>query len=218
MNPYCRKTLRWAIASLVLATLTTNLALAETAQEILEKVKKKYDSINDAELKFSQRLTFELSKQEQAAEGTLSIKKQNKYRFETANRLVVTDGVTVWSYSPLNKQVVIDKFKLDERTLTPEKVLTAAPKDYYASAVGTEKIGKTETRMLKLVPKDEDSIVRTMKMWVDETTWLIKRVEIVDIDGKHTTYTVHDIKINVGIPDSRFTYEIPAGVEAVDLR
>lgn len=194
------------------------ISFAENAQEVLEKVKKKYDSIKDAELKFSQRVKYEVSKLQQNVSGTLFIKKENKYRVETEGRLIITDGITVWSYSPTNKQVLIDKFKLDERTLTPEKVLAAAPKDYNASIIGTEKIGKNETQVLKLVPKDEDSMVSSMKLWVDESTWLIKKVEIVDVNGKQTVYTVNDIKVNIGIPDSRFTYQIPNGVETVDLR
>jgi outer membrane lipoprotein carrier protein len=203
---------------LVLILPFSNICVAENAQEMLEKVKKKYDSIKDAELKFSQQVKFEFSKREQNVSGTLLIKKENKYRVETEGHLIVTDGSTVWSYSQQNKQVLIDKFKVDERALTPERILAAAPKDYYASVVGTEKVGKTETQILKLVPKDDDSIVQTMTLWVDESTWLIKKVEIVDVNGKQTVYTVNDIKVNIGIPDSRFTYQIPNGVEAVDLR
>ncbi len=203
---------------LVLIIPFSNICVAENAQEMLEKVKKKYDSIKDAELKFSQQVKFELSKREQNVRGTLLIKKQNKYRVETEGHLIVTDGSTVWSYSQQNKQVLIDKFKLDEGALTPEKILSTGPKDYYASVLGTEKVGKTETQMLKLVPKDDDSMVQTMTLWVDESTWLIMKVEIVDVNGKQTVYTVNTIKVNIGIPDSRFTYQIPSGVEAVDLR
>lgn len=193
-------------------------AHAQTAQELLEKVQKKYDSIQDAELKFSQRILFEISKNEQSVSGTLAIKKENKYRVETDGRTIVTDGVTVWSYSRQTNQVLIDNYKVDERALTPEKILAAAPKEYYASMLGTEKVGKTETQMLKLVPKDENNLVRSMKLWVDVSTMLMKKVEIVDVNGKQTVYVVNDVKANTGIPDSRFTFQIPDGVETVDLR
>jgi chaperone LolA len=191
---------------------------AETAQEVLERVKKRYDAINDAELKFTQHTRYEVSKLEQRSTGTLFMKKKNKYRVEFEDRIVVTDGATVWSYNPVQKQVLIDKFKIDPNVVTPEKLLTAAPQDYYASLAGTEKIGTVQTRVLKLVPKDDNSAVRMMRLWVDEATWLIKKVELVDVGGKQTTYVVNDIKVNTGIPDSRFTYQIPDGVEAVDLR
>lgn len=191
---------------------------AQDPQEMLENIKKKYDSINDAEFKFSQRTKFALSKKEQTIRGTLVIKKGNKYRVETGKNTIVTNGVTVWSYSVATKQVLIDHFKENERSLTPEKILSAAPKDYSPSSAGSEKIGKVQTQILKLVPKSEDSMVGTMRLWVDESTWLIKKAEIVDDNGKETLYTVIEARINIGIPDSRFTFQIPNGVEVVDLR
>lgn len=193
-------------------------ASAETAQEVLEQVKRRYDAINDAELKFTQLTKYEVSKLEQRLTGTLFIKKQNKFRVEYSDRTVVTDGKTVWSYNPHQRQVLIDHFKVDPNVVTPEKLLTAAPKEHYASIVGTEKIGSATTRVLKLLPKDPNAFVRSMKLWVDEATWLIKKVELTDDDGKQTIYTVADIKVNTGIPDSYFTYNIPEGVEAIDLR
>jgi len=202
---------------LALAWYGTALS-AETPQEVLEKVKRRYDAINDAELKFAQVTKYEVSKLEQRVTGTLFIKKQNKYRVEYSDRIVVTDGKTVWSYNPHQRQVLIDHFKVDPNVVTPEKILAAAPKEYYASIVGTENIGSATTRVLKLLPKDSHAFVRTMKLWVDETTWLIKKVELTDDDGKQTIYTVADIKVNTGIPDSHFTYTIPEGVEAIDLR
>jgi chaperone LolA len=203
------------LASLFLAS---NFSRAENAQAVLEKVKKKYDSIVDAELKFSQHVKFEMSKTEQNVSGTLFIKKENKYRVELEGATIVTDGKTVWSHTKSSQQVLINNFTMDENAMTPEKILGAAPKDYNASLVGEEKIGKTNTQVLKLAPKDEASMIETMKLWVDEATWLIKKVEILDVGGKQTVYVVNDVKINTGIPDSRFTYQIPNGVETVDLR
>ncbi len=207
-----------AVCIALVLTMAGAGARAESAQEVLERVKKRYDAINDAEVKFTQHTTYEVSKLEQRISGTLFIKKKNKYRVEFPDRIVVTDGATVWSYSPAQKQVLIDNFKIDPNVVTPEKVLAAAPQDYYASLAGTEKVGSVQTRVLKLVPKDDNASIRMMRLWVDEATWLIKKVDLTDIGGNQTIYTVSDIKVNIGIPDSRFTYQIPDGVEAVDLR
>ncbi|HXG01208.1 MAG TPA: outer membrane lipoprotein chaperone LolA [Bacteroidota bacterium] len=212
------RTFHGVLAAIAALLLVGQPASAESAQEILDRVKKRYDAINDAELKFTQHSTYQVSKLEQRISGTLFMKKKNKYRVEYTDRMVITDGVTVWSYNPAQKQVLIDNFKLDPHILTPEKLLTSAPQEFYATVIGTEKIGTTQTKVLKLVPKDDAAAVRSMKLWIDDATWLIKQVELTDTGGNRTVYTVSDIKVNVGIPDSRFTYQIPEGVEAVDLR
>lgn len=202
---------------LVAGTLfTLHGVAAEDPQDILQSIKKKYDSIKDAELKFLQRTRSQLSAAKQSIAGTLYIKKQ-KFRVEVEGQTIITDGDTIWSYNAATKQVVIDRFKKNARALSPERILTAAPTDYSAALVGTEKIGKYATRVLQLVPNDEASLITTMKIWVDDA-WLIRKAEVTDLNGTITSYFVNELKLNANIPDSRFTYRIPKGVEAVDLR
>lgn len=209
-----------AVVIIVLATVMSRLLLAgeETAQEVLENVRRKYDSINDAQLKFWQKTTFEFSKLEQNIHGTLLLKKTNKYRIETGDQTIVTNGVTVWSYTVSAKQVLIDHFKIDEHAISPEKVLTGAPTEFLSTFLGKEKLGKAGVLVLKLVPNNDQSLVRTMKLWVDNNTWLIKKVEIDDVNGKQTEYLVTEMKMNIGLQDSDFTYQPPEGTEVVDLR
>ena len=57
-----------------------------------------------------------------------------------------------------------------------------------------------------------------MKIWVQEGEWIIRKAELLDLHGKRTTYQVHSIKTNTGVPDARFTFQAPAGAETVDLR
>ena len=210
---------RLLISVIMMVFVAGTLAGAgETVQEVLEKVRKKYDSIADAELKFSQKTTFEMSKVEQDVTGTLWLKKTNKYRVETGDQTIVTDGVTVWSYSAANNQVLIDHFKMDENTMSPEKILTGAPTEYAPTLLGADRIGSTEVVALKLEPRSEQSLVKSMKLWVDKSTWLIKKAEILDVNGKETHYLVTEVKTNIGLQDSRFIYQVPGGAEVVDLR
>jgi len=201
--------------------LFTTLALAragDSAEDILDRVHKKYDRMEDAEVRFSQKVKFALAKIEQEVAGTLQFKKGNRYRVEFEGQQVITDGETVWSYSQANNQVLIDRFKLDERSLSPERILTAAPEDFSATLIGREKTARGEAFVLKLIARDPSALVKSMKLWVYDSDWLIHRVEILDQHGKETTYQVSSFKTNTGIPDSRFVYQVPAGVEVVDLR
>lgn len=200
----------------VLALLST-VAAAQEAGEILEDVRAKYAAIQDAELKFTQTVRFPVSRAEQRTSGTLLMKKTNRYRVETDDMLVVTDGTTVWSYSKGNNQVLIDTFRLDERAYSPERILLAAPEDFTPTLLGKEKSGKMELAVLRLVPTDP-GFVRVLKLWVNESDNLIRRVELTDANDKVTTYEVSDLRLNRGVSDSRFVYAIPEGVEVVDLR
>ncbi len=203
---------------IVLTLLASALAPAQSAEEVLDKVRKKYDSIVDAEVRFTQSEKFSIANVEQHTSGTLFMKKGNRYRVEFEDQTIVTDGTTVWSYSASSHQLLIDTYKSDERSLTPERILTGAPTDFTPAVVGKEKVGNVETIELKLIPKDEQSFLQTMKLWVARDDGVIRKVELDDASGKVTIYTVIDFKINKGIPDSRFTYTAPPGADVVDMR
>lgn len=213
---FCRSRHRVLILFTILVSPLANAG--ETPDEVLQNVKRKYDSIKDAELRFSQRVKFAVAKLEQSVSGTLFLKKENKYRVELDDQTIVTDGVTVWSYSAADKQVLVDNFRKDERMLSPEKILTGTPSDFHSTILGREVVKGKPTVRLKLVPNDDQSFVQVLRLWVDETTWFISKVEVVDAGGKETTYIVSNVNVNIGLEDSRFTYTIPEGVEVVDLR
>jgi outer membrane lipoprotein carrier protein len=202
----------------VLALAPAPVRAGDTPDEILGRVRKKYDSIRDAEVSFSQRTRFAVAKIEHQAHGTLALKKENKYRIEMEDQVIVTDGVTVWSYSVPNKQVLIDVFRQNERTLSPERILSGAPGEYAPTVIGHENIEGADMAILKLAPRGEHMLVASLRLWIDTETWLIRKAEVTDVNGKETTYSVSDIRINTGIPDARFTLKIPEGVEVVDLR
>ncbi len=204
---------------IVLITLAVAGAMAqEPGQVVLEKVRKKYEKITDGEVRFTQTVKFSMARIEQEVTGTLLFKKNHKYRVEFDDQLIVTDGSTVWSYSRSTNQVLIDNFRMDERTISPEQILSGAPSAYAPTLVGKEQLGKVETTVLKLSPPEGTSLIKSMKVWVQEGEWLVRRAEIIDRHGKETTYQVHSFTINTGIPDDRFRYTPPEGVETVDLR
>jgi len=190
----------------------------ESAQDVLTKMRERYESLQDAQFTFSEKTLFGMTKIEQQVSGTLLLKKENKYRIELNGRTIVTDGKTVWSYSAQNNQVLIDDFKMDERSISPQRILAGAPEDYVPTLLGREKSGKLDLIVLKLLPRDEQSFIKSMKVWVDDDEWMVRKVELVEAGGKQTVYVVDDVKVNIGVTDSRFAYEIPQGADVVDLR
>jgi len=189
-----------------------------TAQEIIQKVQEKYKTIDDAVVKFTQTVKYQVSQIEQTYNGTMYIKKPKKYRIETEQQTLVTDGTTSWAYSPRNKQLVIDNYREDKTSVSPDKLLLDYPENFYSALVGEEKLSSVRTYILKLTPKEDNSFVKAMKVWVDKDDWMIRRVEINDVNDTKTTYTVKDIVINKGIADLKFQFEAPAGTQTVDLR
>jgi outer membrane lipoprotein carrier protein len=190
----------------------------DSAQDIIEKVREKYGEMEDATLHFSQKVKFNISKAEYSSSGILYMKKTNHYRIVTNDRTFVTDGKTVWSYTPANKQVLIDTYKEEPRSFSPERFLLSVPKDFYSAILSREKFQGKNVVVLKLTPKEDNTSMKSLKLWIDDGEWLLWKAEIVDLSDNITTYTVSDIRLNTAISDSTFSFVAPPGVEVVDLR
>ncbi|MDP2884699.1 MAG: outer membrane lipoprotein chaperone LolA [Ignavibacteria bacterium] len=189
-----------------------------SVKEITDRMQKKYESIQDASARFTQHVRFGFSKIEQSFAGTLKMKKPNRYRVETEYQTLVTDGTTVWSFSPVNKQVLIDRYKETPDSFTPEQFLLNLPSNYYATLLQPESGSEKSVITLKLVPKDDQSFIKSMKVWVDGGSWVVKKVEMLDVNDTEKTYTVQEIKINTNLRDTTFVFTPPLGTEVVDLR
>ena len=189
-----------------------------TVQYVTENLQRRYEMIDNATAQFEQHVRFGFSNIEQTFRGTLMMKKPNHYRIESEHQTIVTDGVTVWAYSTANNQVIIDKYKENNNSLSLEQFMLNLPANYYASVLGTEKSSEGTIIHLKLVPKDDRSFVKSVKLSVEEHGWLVRKIMILDVNETETTYTVKDIKLNTNIKEKTFAFETPEGAEVVDLR
>jgi chaperone LolA len=195
--------------------ITVNVAYSQDAQEIIKNVQSKYNSIKDAQASYSQSVKYS-SGSTQSSAGTIYIQKEDKYRIESKNEVIVTDGVTSWSYSKKKKQVVIDNYKNDGNTFSPNKFLFNYPENFYSDLDGTETVSGEECYVLKLSPRHKGS-VKSAKIWVDKEQNLIKKITINSSESS-TTYSLKKITLDAGLSSSKFSFSPPEGVEVIDLR
>ena len=208
-----------ALTCCLILTLCASVARSgDDPESILKNLQKKYDKIRDASILFTQDVRFGVTNTEQTFKGKLTMKKGNKYRIELEDQTIVTDGSSVWSYSAVTNQLLIDKYREDPKSFSPDKILVNVPRQYAAAIVGDEKLGKTSTTILKLVPKDQSANLKWLKVWVDTDEWLMKRVQVLDISDNLTTYDVESLTMNKDIDDALFHFDTPHGAEVIDSR
>lgn len=189
-----------------------------TVKQVTEQLNHRYEMIDDAVVHFEQHVKFGYSNIDQSFSGTLKMKKIKHYRIESELQTIVTDGTTVWVYSTANNQVIVDHYKENSNSISPEQFMLNLPANYYASLLGYEKQTMGNVVLLKLVPKDDRSFVKSVKLSIEENSWMVRKIVILDVNETETTYTVKDIKLNTNIKDKTFTFETPEGAEVVDLR
>ena len=204
------------VASFILCSVS--VYADPTASEIIEKVQAKYKKTNSAIARYTQTVKFKLTNMEQSYNGTLFLKKEKKYRIETDQQTILTDGITSWAFSPKTNQVVVDNYREDKNSISPEKFLTEYPNDYYSNLIGKAKVNNKDTYEMKLTPKESTSFIKSLKVWVDSGEWFIRKIEIIDMNDNTTTYIVNRIEANIEISNDKFQFKPTSETQVIDLR
>jgi outer membrane lipoprotein carrier protein len=209
--------IRYSILCFISAVISVHSVGAQQ-QNVVQNVQQSFNAMNDAVIHYRQVVLFPLTRQEQSFEGVVYMKKPGRYRIESDQQTVITDGTTIWSYNPFTEQVIIDTFREDEQTLTPDRFLLTIPDDFYATVGDRETVDDRLLITLRLIPKHDHQFVRSIQLWVDETAWLVRKAEVVDVNDNRTTYIVDEMTINGGVDESLFVYKPGSDVEVIDLR
>lgn len=188
-----------------------------TASEIVRNVQENYNQTRDATIRFTQTVVYPLSKLSKTITGTLFLKKRNMYRIDTDDKVIVTDGKTSWVYLPGSQQVLIDYFRDDKNTITPDKFLLNVPSDYFAVLLSTRKADSGDIYTLRLTPKSDNSFIRSIRIVIN-SDWTVSSAEVADMNDTRYTYTVDSLQTNTDLPDSKFEFVPPKGAQVVDLR
>lgn len=207
------------IGALVIAGFTgLTEARAQSADDIVKRVRKKYDQLKTLRIDFEQVYHWVMADETSKIRGTLYLTRDNKYRVELPNQLVVTDGKTVWTFSKDLNQVMIDRLSADAGNPLPGELLLKYSRDYRATILREETVDGTRTYVIELLPKKEGEFVKKARVWVDRERWVVVRLLQEDLNGNVTVYNVLKLVENPKLGDELFTFEIREGIQVVDMR
>jgi chaperone LolA len=189
----------------------------QISEKLASQVEKKYRSIKDLSTNFTRTLKSEIFEAEKKTKGKMYLKNPDKFRIETEDEVIVTDGKFLWTYSEQNEQVIKSKLDRSKNVFKPNQYLANFREEYNAKLAGEEKLDKTTCYELTLTPKKKDLFITGMTIWVDKRNLLAKKIEYTDMNDNQITLLFDHTKTDGGIKDSKFVFQAPEGVEELDL-
>lgn len=205
--------------TLILTILITVLvAFGQSANEIVERVQKRYRSLKTFSAEFEETFTWTLAKRSRTSHGRFFIKKPDRFRLETEKQVISSDGKTVWRYAIQDSQIFVTDAESDPDFPFLKNLLFDYVEKYSHVFLGEDTLKGLNCYRLKLIPKEEDSFITELLVWIHQKEWLTKKVEYTDIHRNVITYTLSDIRINKKIKDEIFVLHIPEGTEVIDTR
>jgi len=189
---------------------------AQTANDVLDKMKNALKKEKRISIAYEQSYKWKSSDRGSKLAGKLDMQDLTKFRLNTAEQTIVSDGESIWSYTPFTQQVIINKIDKSGGTILPGDFLSDYPKDYKTKLLDEDRF--EGEFLLELKPKDSGSFVTAIRIWLDDQDYLIRSIEYIDINQNVTLWEITEINLNPDFDDSHFKFNSPSGVETVDLR
>lgn len=198
-------------------------AAAPDVNEVVDKVDATCSRVQDLSAQFQQTATNRSLGQKQEASGVLLIKRPGKMRWEYQKpeaRLFVTDGKTLWAYSPTDKQVVVQEVGDAFSSRVPLSFLAGEcqlRREFTITAVENAATrGSTSFMILDLKPKHPEAGIARILLEVNLRTYTVEKTTVFDAAGNTTVIALTNLKLNTGLSDGQFQFTPPAGVTVVN--
>lgn len=201
------------IGTQVLALSLLGVLLSPQGQTVVGRIQDFYEGTQDLTGQFHQRVELAIGHVEEAG-GAFYLKRPGMMRWEyerPERRLIVTDGSTLWSYTPADGQVIVQDLKA---------AVTSVPFDFLMGVgkltdqfVLNEVTVRGECYRLVLTPRHPDPLLREMEMEVAATTLYIRSLTLQDSYGNRTVLSFSHLLVNSALPADLFSFAPPPGVK-----
>lgn len=191
------------------------------AKQILDKLKKNYESYSSMEVNFE--VTLEFPKQKPEVQKGSLIQYGDKYQVKMTDQEIYSDGKQIWVYLKKNKQVqILDPAAAEENDMfSPKQMLRLYETENFAYAItGQSKENGTEITDIEFKPLSAGSEYTKMRLKVNKTQMKLVSLIVFSREGSKYTIKVNSLITNKKYASDIFVFNPKAikGVRIEDLR
>lgn len=217
------KTIALALALLAALALPA-AAQSLTLDEVIRGVETAYGTMTDLKGEFVQSALNKSLNQTIDAKGVVYLKKGGKLRWEYAEptkQEIVSDGKTIWIYTPQLDQV--------NTGAAPEAL--SGPAGSFLSGLGKLRqhfnvrfLNPAQPKdadgnvVLDLTPKQPLPTLARLVLTLDSKSYDVRKAVVYDQFDNTVTMTFTKLMVNSGLPDKLFVFTPPTGTATVPLR
>lgn len=193
--------------------LFTTQAWADTATDRLDYFFKSVGSLSST---FNQIVRDEHGGLVREAQGEFLLLRPGRFRWDYTkpyDQSIISDGQYLWIYDEELAQVTVKE--LSEALGSSPILLLSEPRAVKEDFIIVDSYEADGIAWVELFPKVKDTDFT--KILVGLNNQGIKEMELFDQFGQHTTIRFEQVRVNHSIPASRFTFEVPPGVDVIGL-
>jgi len=205
---------------------------ADDRQQALDRILAECDKANQALKDLSADIGYirviKALDQRDVRSGELKFKKPRKVSIkftQPEEKLHVVNEDTIWIYTPAEKQAERYRVSKDRRRETGfidfgfGSSVEDVKKNYNISLSATQQREGKAFHLLELTPKSDEVDTPYCKtlLLIEADRWIPTEITLFESEGEIvTTIELKKIRINPGVPDKTFKFELPKGVQLVE--
>ncbi|MBN1335316.1 MAG: outer membrane lipoprotein carrier protein LolA [Deltaproteobacteria bacterium] len=193
---------------------------APTVEELVTLVEGVYGPVQSIRADFVQVSRSASLGEEQRQKGRVLLKRPRKMRWEFTSpdtKLFVTDGQTMWIWSPADNQVIVYKdFSGNaEGVASLLSDLQQLDERFEVTLVDEEIARQRGVYILDLKPRQEPANFRSLRVSLDRRKLVVQGVAITDSLGNVTDLAFSQVHLDSKVNDGDFTFRVPAGAQVI---
>jgi outer membrane lipoprotein-sorting protein len=199
-------------------------AAGVTLDTVIRKVQEQQKKTSTLQADFRQEKELALLSKPEVSTGTFVYSRPNNVLWQYAApkkvQMVIAGGVLTTYYADLGKAERVDVKRFEDRIFKYMGASGAIDElARYFDFTFTDSKAKP-VYVLDLTPKNRavSRRVRSIKLWIDKTTYLTTKIEYVEGDGDITRYEFSNIRINEPVPQSKFALQLPSNVRVEQMK
>lgn len=212
------------VCSLVSAALPASAAPPVTLAHVIKQVQEQQKKTMTLQASFRQEKELALLAKPEVSTGTFIYSRPSNvlWTYQTPKRvqMVIAGGMLTTYYPELGKAERVDVKRFEDRIFKYMGATGAIDElARYFDFTFTDSKSKP-VFVLHLTPKNRavGKRVRSIKLWIDKTTYLTSKIEYVEGDGDITRYEFTNVRINEPVPQSRFALSFPSSTKIEQMK
>ena len=205
---------------LALAGAPQSASRANDLNTLIDGVDRTFASMKDFSADFVQISTISLN-QPHVDEGHLYLTRDRKMRWEykkSEEKLFISNGKTLYSYIPLDREVTEEKVKDATAERIPMMFLVGRAnlrKEFKEFEELKIKPWFDGDRVIRLYPIRKNEDIQSIEIEVNPRNNLIDRMVVLGTDKSRSEFIFMRIETNTNIPASKFEFKPPPGTRVV---
>ena len=194
--------------------LTAQSARTQDLPAVVAGIQKKYASINDLKSPFTQETHIKDLEEKILSSGRAWFKKpaMMKWQYEEPWKdIIVSDGKKVWYFDSRENQVAETQLDAVWADSLGSYTVISMLEDLdrlFDIRLATENTSEQDNVLLDLKQKGQEQS-KQVTIAVDPKTYMLRKIIIGDVFGNTTIIELGAAEVNLGIPDSFFTFRKP---------